>query len=238
MDENIINQLVLLKDEKKQLLEKANIEKRDLTDEEKKRSREIDELIFRIEHNGGDLNPTGFIKTSVKVKINNNNNISSSHVDLQTPTEVASENIDKPTENIQANVVEEPKKEVEQIVSAPIQNIDEIVSAPVQNEETNITEEENIINEENIVKEENDAEIGIGEELAEPVIEEDIIPTPLYEGDSSVEESSISEPTIEEINNTEAPKTEIVIKKNNKLIYILLAIIFILLAVIVFLLIK
>jgi hypothetical protein len=232
MDENIINQLVLLKDEKKQLLEKANIEKRDLTDEEKKRSREIDELIFRIEHNGGDLNPTGFIKTSVKVKINNNNNISSSHVDLQTPTEVASENIDKPTENIQANVVEEPKKEVEQIVSAPIQNIDEIVSAPVQNEETNITEEENI------VKEENDAEIGIGEELAEPVTEEEIIPTPVYEGDSSVEESSISEPTIEEINNTEAPKTEIVIKKNNKLIYILLAIIFILLAVIVFLLIK
>ena len=69
MDENVINQLELLKNEKKTILEQANIDKRDLTPEEKNRCHEIDEQVYNLENKGG-FNPTGFIKTSVKVNIN------------------------------------------------------------------------------------------------------------------------------------------------------------------------
>jgi hypothetical protein len=69
MDENVINQLELLKNEKKTILEQANIDKRDLTPEEKNRCHEIDEQVYNLENKGG-FNPTGFIRTSVKVNIN------------------------------------------------------------------------------------------------------------------------------------------------------------------------
>ena len=69
MDENVINQLELLKNEKKSILEQANIDKRDLTPEEKNRCHEIDEQVYNLENKGG-FNPTGFIRTSVKVNIN------------------------------------------------------------------------------------------------------------------------------------------------------------------------
>ena len=59
----------VLKNEKKMILERANLEKRDLTPEEKNRCHEIDEQVYSLENKGG-FNPTGFIKTSVKVNIN------------------------------------------------------------------------------------------------------------------------------------------------------------------------
>lgn len=59
----------VLKNEKKMILERANLEKRDLTPEEKERCHIIDQEVFNLENKGG-FNPTGFIKTSVKVNIN------------------------------------------------------------------------------------------------------------------------------------------------------------------------
>ena len=58
----------VLKNEKKMILERANMEKRDLTPEEKDRCHVIDKQVYDIEN--GFFNPSGFIKTSVKVNIN------------------------------------------------------------------------------------------------------------------------------------------------------------------------
>ena len=57
----------VLKSEKKMILERANIEKRELTQEEKDRCHIIDKQVYDIEN--GFFNPSGFIKTSVKVNI-------------------------------------------------------------------------------------------------------------------------------------------------------------------------
>ena len=57
----------VLKSEKKMILERANIEKRELTQEEKDRCHIIDKQVYDIEN--GFFKPSGFIKTSVKVNI-------------------------------------------------------------------------------------------------------------------------------------------------------------------------
>ena len=57
----------VLKSEKKMILERANTEKRELTQEEKDRCHVIDKQVYDIEN--GFFNPSGFIKTSVKVNI-------------------------------------------------------------------------------------------------------------------------------------------------------------------------
>ena len=57
----------VLKSEKKMILERANIEKRELTQEEKDRCHIIDKQVYDIEN--GFFNPSGLIKTSVKVNI-------------------------------------------------------------------------------------------------------------------------------------------------------------------------
>ena len=57
----------VLKSAKKMILERANIEKRELTQEEKDRCHIIDKQVYDIEN--GFFNPSGFIKTSVKVNI-------------------------------------------------------------------------------------------------------------------------------------------------------------------------
>lgn len=57
----------VLKSEKKMILERANTEKRELTQEEKDRCHIIDKQVYDIEN--GFFNPSGLIKTSVKVNI-------------------------------------------------------------------------------------------------------------------------------------------------------------------------
>ena len=61
--EEKINELKL---EKQKMLEIANSEKRDLTDEEKKRGFQIDQEIYQLQNNQ-NINPTDILKTSVKI---------------------------------------------------------------------------------------------------------------------------------------------------------------------------
>ena len=72
----------VLKSEKKMILERANIEKRELTQEEKDRCHIIDKQVYDIEN--GFFNPSGFIKTSVKVNITpEKDNVPIPHVELK-----------------------------------------------------------------------------------------------------------------------------------------------------------